>query len=153
MGGHPFFPLFVDLADKRVVVIGAGRVAARRVCELSQFGPSIAVVAPEAHADIAALVATGRVTLERRAYRESDLNGADMALAATGDAALNAEIGEACRRRGIPVNISSDRALCDFLFPGIAKRENIVVGVTASGEDHRRARALTEEIRSLLDGQ
>jgi siroheme synthase (precorrin-2 oxidase/ferrochelatase) len=49
------------------------------------------------------------------------------------------------------VNASSDRTLCDFYFPGIVREENVVVGVTASGEDHTCARHVTEQIRNLLN--
>ena len=56
-----------------------------------------------------------------------------------------------CRLRNIPVNASSDRTLCDFYFPGIVREDNVVVGVTTSGEDHICARRVTEQIRNLLN--
>jgi len=150
MADYPRFPMFVDLSEKRVVVVGAGVIAARRATVLAQFTPFVTVIAPEVHPDLEALALTGRARLVRRAYEEADLHGADVVLAATDDAGLNAAICRACGRRGIPVNASSDRALCDFYFPGIVREGNVVVGVTASGEDHARARRVTRQIRDAL---
>ena len=151
MAEYPCFPLFIDLSARHVVVVGAGKIAARRVAVLSQFTPHITVISPEVHSDIEALAVAGRLRLIRRAYEMTDISGADIVLAATDDAELNATICDDCRLRDIPVNASSDRTLCDFYFPGIAREENVVVGVTASGEDHTCARHVTEQIRNLLN--
>ena len=150
MAEYPRFPMFVDLSAKHVVVVGAGKIAARRVAVLAQFTPRITVIAPKVHADIEALAAEGRVCLVRRAYDMTDISGADIVLAATDDAELNATICDDCRLRDIPVNVSSDRTLCDFYFPGIVREGNLVVGVTAGGEDHTRARHVTGQIRNVL---
>ena len=146
MPKYPFFPAFVDLSGRRVLVVGGGRIAARRVGTLVQFCPNVTVVAPRIHPDIAAL----NVAIEERPYRDGDLEGADLVLACTDDAGLNAAIAARCRERGIPVNVASDRTLCDFLFPGVARRDNLVVGVTAGGEDHALAKRVTGEIREYL---
>ena len=151
MAEYPRFPMFIDLSTKHVVVVGAGKIAARRTAVLTQFTPHITVIAPEVHPDIEALAAAGKLRLVRRAYEATDLGGADVVLAATDDAGLNAAICEDCRLRGIPVNASSDKALCDFYFPGIVREGSIVVGVTASGEDHSRAKRVAEQIRNVLN--
>ena len=151
MADYPRFPMFVDLSEKRVVVVGAGQIAARRVTTLCAFCGHIEVIAPDIHPDIQALETAGRVKIVRRAYRPGDIDGADIVLAATDDASLNAEIALACRRRGILVNVTSDKALCDFYFPGVAMDGGVVIGVTAGGQDHRRARAVTERVRECLE--
>ena len=101
--------------------------------------------------DIAALAARGRVKTVARAYREEDLDGAELVLACTDDGALNAAVAEACRERRIPVNDASDRSRCDFLFPGIARRGPVVAGVTAGGRNHALARRATEAVRRCLE--
>ena len=150
MPEYPFFPMFVDLSRRRALSVGGGRIAARRVSALVQFCPSITVVAPSIHPEIEALADGGRVRIVRRSYREADLEGMDIVLACTDDGALNAAIAAVCRARGIPVNVASDRTQCDFLFPGIARRDGLVVGVTAGGGDHRLARRATEALRDYL---
>jgi len=151
MAEYPFFPAFVDLSDRRALVVGGGRIAARRASTLSQFCPNVTVVAPAIHPDIAALAARGQVKVVERAYRDGDLDGAELVLACTDDGALNAAIVIACRARRIPVNDASDRGRCDFLFPGIARRGAVVAGVTAGGGDHALARRATEAVRRCLE--
>lgn len=151
MADYPFFPAFVDLSDRQALVVGGGRIAARRVNTLAQFCPNVTVVAPAIHPDIAALAARGWVKTVERAYREEDLDGAELVLACTDDGALNAAVVEACRARRIPVNDASDRTRCDFLFPGIARRGEVVAGVTAGGADHALARRATEAVRQCLE--
>ena len=151
MEDYPFFPVFVDLSGRRALVVGGGRIAARRVNTLSQFCPNVIVVAPSIHPDIATLAARGRVKTVARPYREEDLDGAELVLACTDDGALNAAVAEACRERRIPVNDASDRSRCDFLFPGIARRSPVVAGVTAGGRDHALARRATEAVRRCLE--
>ena len=151
MADYPFFPAFVDLSDRRALVVGGGRIAARRVNTLAQFCPNVTVVAPAIHPDIAVLAAEGRVKTVERAYRDGDLDGADLVLACTDDGALNAAIVAACRARRIPVNDASERSRCDFLFPGIARRGAVVAGVTAGGGDHALARRATQAVRRCLE--
>lgn len=146
-----YFPLFVDLSEKKAVVVGAGRIARRRVGVLLDFCPSVTVIAPEALPEFEHLEEQGRITLIRREYRREDILDADLVLAATDDARVNADIYSACRCMGILVNVCSDRTKCDFYFPGIAVKGDVVAGVTASGADHREARRIRERIQELLD--
>ena len=74
-----------------------------------------------------------------------------MAQSSSGYVSDIARLGRVCRERGIPVNVSTDSALCDFLFPGVARKGALVAGITAGGEDHSAARRLTEAVRKLLE--
>ncbi len=143
----PWFPMFVDLTDKRILVVGAGRIAARRAGTLTRFCDHVTVVAPSVHPDIEGM----DVTLCLRCYDPADLDGVDLAVAATDDAELNAAIAKSCRERGIPVNVASDHTLCDFYFPGVAVQGDVVAGITAGGIDHHLARRATEAVRKVLE--
>lgn len=145
-----YFPLFIDLEQKRVLVVGAGTIATRRIQTLLDFGPWLTVAAPEASEAVRQLAEEGRLELLSCSYREELLAGQSLVLAATNDDALNHQIAADCRARGIPVNAASDRKACDFYFPGIASEGDLVAGVTAGGTDHRLARTVTERIRQLL---
>lgn len=145
-----YFPLFVNLEGKKVCVFGAGTVAARRVTALLEFGCALHVIAPKAVPELRKLAEEGRLVWERYPYRPGMAEGSALVLAATDSRAVNEEIRRECRKLGIPVNVSSDRGLCDFYFPGLAVKEDLVVGVTAGGNDHRLARKVTERIREVL---
>ena len=148
-----YFPLFVDLEQKKIVVVGAGRIAERRIQTLLSFEAQITVIAPEASVKIRKLAKEGRLHWQQERWSpeaESFLDGSLFVLAAVDDGAVNKAVFRACRARGIPVNCSDDRTRCDFYFPGIVQNGNVVIGVTASGSDHKEARKTVEKIRSIF---
>lgn len=145
------FPLFVDLSATRVVFVGGGTVALRRIRTLLPFVDDIVVYAPEFSPELERFADDGAIQLVRRAYSASVLDGADMVLACTNDRALNDEIWAECKRRAVPVNVCSDRFKCDFQFPGVVQHDNLVVGVNAGGRDHRRVKQLRARIDRLMD--
>lgn len=145
-----YFPMFMDLSEKNVLFVGAGHVNTGRIKTMLDFVGSITVVSPDADTSITALDDEGRIILRRRRFDERDLDGADIVITATGHAGTDVRIAGMCRRRGIMVNAASDKTLCDFYFPGIARRDPLVVGVTASGEDHSLAAKASAYFRKIL---
>ena len=89
------------------------------------------------------------ILLLKRPFAEADLDGSALVLSAAGDETDKA-VAAACRARGIPVNAASDIELDDFYFPGIARQGSVVVGITASGTDHKAAHRVSEAVRELL---
>lgn len=128
-----FFPLFVDLTGRRVLVVGGGVVAERKVCALLGFGAEPLVVSPRATNEIRRLAQTGAVRLCAREYRQEDLEGAVLAIAAADDREVNRAVSRGACRRGIPVNVVDDPELCSFYFPATVRRGDFVVGVSTSG--------------------
>lgn len=145
-----YFPLFVDLTKKKVVFIGAGFIAQRRATVLSDFCSNITVIAPEICKEIEELEKEGNVTVVRKSYDKEDIAGADIVLAATGDPEVNEAVYRDCKELGITVNVSSDKALCDFYFPGIVKEGSMVAGISASGTAHRKARLIREGLSDIM---
>ena len=148
-----YFPLFVDLTKKSIIVIGAGKIAARRVKSLLPFVGDMKVIAPEVSSEITEMAASseGALVVEQRPFESSDLDGADMVLAVTNDKELNTRIGTLCNEKKILVNVSHEKELCDFYFPGVVQKDNVVIGITASGKDHSEARKVTEQIRAMME--
>ena len=148
-----YFPLFVDLTKKSIIVIGAGKIAARRVKSLLPFVGDMKVIAPEISSEITEMAAAseGALVIEQRPFESSDLDGADMVLAVTNDKELNTRIGALCKEKKILVNVSHEKELCDFYFPGVVQKDNVVIGITASGKDHSEARKVTEQIRAMME--
>ena len=151
MKNKRFFPMFVDLSDKKIVVVGGGNIATRRIKTLLQFTRNITAVAPKTTMELHELGKAGFVNLINRPVKRSDFAMAFMVIAATNDWKLNDEIHRVCREEGIYVNVASDRESCDFYFPGIYMRDEMVVGVTASGLDHKKAKRVREEIQKALE--
>lgn len=152
MNDNKFFPLFTDLTKKQIVVFGAGKIAARRVRTLLTFAGKIVCVAPECTEEIESLAQSGEIIYYKKCYERSDLEGADVVLAATNDSAVNERIYEACKAAGILVNVSSDRSKCDFHFPGITEYEGVVIGFNGGGKDHKKVREVRRKTEKLLKG-
>lgn len=146
----PYFPLFVDLSEKKIFVVGAGTIAKRRIRSLSEFTNHLTVIAPEVNPELSRMEQEGKISILRKKYEKSDILGADMVIAATNDHRTNEEIWKVCREKHILVNVCSDKEKCDFYFPGLALEEDLVVGVTANGNNHKRARKAVERIREVL---
>jgi siroheme synthase-like protein len=142
----PYYPIFLDLAGKPVLVAGAGKVALRKTKGLLEAGARVTVVAPRAGREFAAL----DVTLHRRAFRPADLRGAVLAFAATDDRRVNHAVMLAARRRGIPVNVADSRDECSFIVPARITRGNLQIAISTGGESPRTAAALRRKIEENL---
>lgn len=145
------FPMFFDISDKHAVFVGGGTIALRRIRTLLPFVNEITVFAPDFSPELERFAADGVIELVRKPYEPSVLEGADLVFACTNDRALNDEVCAECKRRKILVNVCSDRFKCDFHFPGVAVHENMVVGVSAGGKDHRRVKQLRARIERLME--
>ncbi|MBO4365856.1 MAG: bifunctional precorrin-2 dehydrogenase/sirohydrochlorin ferrochelatase, partial [Eggerthellaceae bacterium] len=146
-----FFPIYVDLSNHHVVFVGGGTIAMRRIRTLLPFVDDIVVYAPDFSPELERFAVDGAIRLVRKEYDPSVLDGADIVMVCTNKPDLNDEVYEECKRRDILVNVCSDRFKCDFHFPGVAARDNIVVGVSAAGKDHRRVKQVRARIQALLD--
>lgn len=151
---HRWFPMFFDLRQWRVLVVGGGKIAQRRIQTLLEFEPGqLRIVAREVGSKVKEWQSLPGVEICEREYCPEDLDGCRMVLAATDDPVLNQEIGAQCRKRGILVNVASDQTLCDFHFPGSAVNGPVTVGINAAGLDHRLARKTREQIQELFTGK
>lgn len=145
----PFFPLFIDLWQKKIVIVGAGTIALRRMRSLLPFAPELWIVAPEITVDRPSIPET--VHLLKQEYESSVCQGAFLVLAATDDKELNARICRDGRAAGAFVNNASDHEQCDFYFPSIIRDEQKVIGLNGGGMDHRGTKELRKKVEQVLD--
>ncbi|WP_455716033.1 precorrin-2 dehydrogenase/sirohydrochlorin ferrochelatase family protein [Anaerosporobacter sp.] len=145
-----YFPIFINLIEKRVVVVGGGEVATRRVQTLCSFGCNIEVIAPEISDSLIKLVKEEKIVWHARKYQQEDVCGATIVVTATNRREINQLVGRECTTLSIPVSVADSKEESTFYFPGIAKEDSVVVGVTASGTNHRIAKRVTDGIKSVL---
>lgn len=145
-----YYPVLLDLAGRRCVMIGGGLVAERRVAGLVTAGAHISVISPRVTRALAALAAEGRIDHEPRAYREGDLAGADLAFVATDAGAVNAAVAREARERGLWINAADDPARCTFILPALVRRGDLTVAVATGGSSPALARAIREELETYL---
>ena len=151
MKNKPYFPMFIDLSDKNIVVVGGGNIATRRVKTLLSFTRNIRVIAPKVTMEMMELSKAGYVELITRPVKRTDFAMAYMVIAATNDWKLNDEIYRVCKEEGIYVNVADDKSKCDFYFPGIYMKDEVVIGITASGLDHSRAKKVRLAIQEAME--
>ena len=148
---NTYFPLFVNIKEKDILVFGGGNIATRRIKAMLPYGACIRIIAPEISEELQQLAEqNGNLILDYRKYKLSELQKPDFVLAATNDEKVNQTIFRECRHKGILVNVASNRELCDFYFPGVVQQGDITVGITANGKNHKKAAEVTEQIRKLL---
>ena len=144
MSGSKHFPLFIDRAGRKAVIIGGGTVGLRRAEALVRFGAEVTVISPHLSKELPG------IRHIPRAYRPGDLAGAFLAAAATDDPAVNAAAGREARQAGILFNRSDCRTECDFFFPALCEGGGLTAGVVGDGSDHHRTAAAAKRIREKL---
>ena len=145
-----YLPVFLKITDRPCLVVGGGKVAARKVRLLARAGASITLVSPALCDEVAAAVKKGTVRHVERGFQDDDLDGVILVIAATDDAALNRSVSELARRQRIPVNVVDSPALCSFIMPSIIDRSPLQVAVSTGGKSPVLARLLRARLESFI---
>jgi siroheme synthase-like protein len=143
LSGLKHYPVFLDLKDRPVLVVGAGKVALRKTRGLLEAGARVTVVAPECEAEFETLP----VRMISRRFRASDLGGAVLVFAATDDRLANHRVAIAAKGRGLFANVADCVEECDFIVPARVQRGGVQVAIATGGENPR----LSAELRRKLD--
>ncbi len=151
MSKNTHLPLYVDMKGKEVLIFGGGKIAKRRINTMYDFEASVTVVAPSVLPEIKEL--EGVVIVEKpytpgmiRKLGESGI-APFIVLAATNDKAVNEEIYKESKALGIAVNNASNQKQCDFMFPAVIRKGDMVIGVTSGGRDHKGTAKMAKMLR------
>ncbi|MFN8034948.1 MAG: bifunctional precorrin-2 dehydrogenase/sirohydrochlorin ferrochelatase [Acidimicrobiia bacterium] len=153
------YPVSLVVGGRRCVVVGGGRIAARKIAGLLAAGATVHVVSPELADDVRALADRGAVTVAERVFEPADLDGAWLACSATGDPAVNRAVFEAGEARRVWVNSADDPAHCSYTLMSVVRRGDVVVTIGTGGRSpalatwlrDRARRELGPEYETLLD--
>lgn len=146
-----YYPVYLNLRGRRCVIIGGGTVAEGKIARLLDSGARICVVSPDATPGIRQLVADGSVQWEERKYRDGDLEGAFIAIAATNVREVNRQIFEEANERGVILNAVDDPPNCSFIAPSIVQRGPVTLAISTGGVSPALARKLRESLQSSDD--
>jgi precorrin-2 dehydrogenase/sirohydrochlorin ferrochelatase len=124
------YPVNLDLAGRKVLVVGAGPVAARKVAGLLRAGAAVSVVAPEAVAEIAE---DPDVRWHQRPYRRGEVASYRLAITATDDPAVNRQVARDGEAANVLVNSADDPANCSFILPAVVRRGDLQLTVSTNG--------------------
>ncbi|HSW12611.1 MAG TPA: siroheme synthase CysG [Solimonas sp.] len=144
------FPIFLRLKDARVLLVGGGEVAARKLRLLRKAGARIEVIARELNAEIGELAASGEVRHLGAEFDAAQVDGCRLVIAATDDHALNARVAAAAMVANVPVNVVDDPELSTYITPSIVERSPVTIAIGTGGAAPVLARRLRERIETLL---
>lgn len=141
------FPVFLDLDDRLVVVVGGGAVATERAAKLASHGARVRVVSPEVSPALAALIADATVLEHRpRAYAEGDLDGAVLVIAATDVAEVNATVRLHALAAGAQVNVADDPDGSTAIIPALMRSGDLAIAITTGGASPVVSRRIREDL-------
>jgi precorrin-2 dehydrogenase / sirohydrochlorin ferrochelatase len=143
------FPMFVKVAGRPVLVVGAGKVAEGKIEGLLDTGAQIRVVALKANDAVWERARRSEIELEERAFTPSDLDGAFLAIVATPSRSLNEAVYREAQRRRVLCNVVDVPELCDFFYPAVVRRGDLQIAVSTSGQSP----SLAQRIRQDLEQQ
>ena len=141
-----YFAAFLDLRGKPGVVVGGGRVAALKTEALLRSGVRVTVIAPEICERLSELALVGALRLERRRFAPGDLVGAEVAIVATNDPAVDESVSAAARALRVPVNVADNAALSSFIMPAVVDRAPLQIAISTAGSSPVLARKLRTAI-------
>jgi uroporphyrin-III C-methyltransferase/precorrin-2 dehydrogenase/sirohydrochlorin ferrochelatase len=145
-----YFPAFFDLTAQKVLIVGGGEVALRKLALLTRSGAKVTVVAPQMLPEFGEQAAAGKISALVREFLPGDLEGARLVIVATSRRAVNRWIAALSEARGIPVNVVDDREASRFIVPALIDRDPVLVAISTGGASPVLARRLRERLEALI---
>ena len=144
-----FYPILIRLKEMKVVVVGGGMVAQRKIDTLLACHADVHVIARELTPKLNEYLEEKRITLRGYEFKESHLDGAFVVIAATDDPILNRQVSEMASARGLLINAVDQPADCNFIVPSILRRGDLMIAVSTSG----KSPAFAKKVREGLEEQ
>jgi precorrin-2 dehydrogenase/sirohydrochlorin ferrochelatase len=141
-----YYPVNLDLRERRCVVVGGGQVAERKTLSLLEAGAEVTVVSPSLTPKLADLAASGKVLQVPAPFHEAHLAGAHLVIAATNDRSVNRAVAQLCRKKGILVNVAAPPEESSFIVPSVVERGDLVISVSTSGASPALSRSIRQEL-------
>jgi uroporphyrin-III C-methyltransferase/precorrin-2 dehydrogenase/sirohydrochlorin ferrochelatase len=145
-----YFPVFLDLKQRRCLLVGGGDVATRKGRLLAKAGAILRVVAPQISPELRDLVQQCQGEIHLREYQATDVDDCVLAIAATDIDSLNQIISEDAKAKNIPVNVVDSPALCTYITPAIIDRSPLVIAISSGGESPVLARLIRAKLETLI---
>jgi siroheme synthase-like protein len=145
-----FFPIYLNLSGKRVVVIGGGEVAERKVASLSGTDAAITVISLTLTSQLLTLSKSNAINWQKRSYVPGDCSDATLVFSATDDPNVNHQVWEEATQAGILINTADQPSLCDFIMPAVVRRGELAVAISTGGASPALAATLREQLSEAL---
>lgn len=145
-----YYPIMLDICEKDCIVVGGGKVAARKVLSLLDAHANVIVISPNIIEDLQKLYKEKKIHWINRAYEEGDLKEAYLVYVATDDPKVNGRCLQEARKEEVLINIVDKPAMCDFIVPASVKRGDLHLTISTSGKSPMLARKIREDLEGLF---
>jgi len=145
-----YLPIMLRLQDRKVLVVGGGQVATRKIAMLLRAGASVRLVADTVDPALAQTLSEPPHEVLQKRFQPEHVDGVTLVVAATNNNEVNLQVCEQSRERGVPVNVVDNPALCDFIFPSIVDRSPVIVAVSSGGKSPVLARLLRSRLETYI---
>lgn len=145
-----YYPIMLNITNKKCLVIGGGNVAYRKILSLLEFGGTVTAIAPKFIKDIWELSKNNRIELIDRKYQKNDVQNYNLVIVATNDKMLNKEISKECIDNNIPVNVVDDKELSTFITPSVIRRGDLTISISTNGKSPLLSRRIREMLENVI---
>jgi precorrin-2 dehydrogenase len=148
-----YYPVSLDIKDRKCLVVGGGGVGTRKVKTLVECGAKVTVVSPGVSSQLLELVNNGLIVLEKRSYKETDLDGMFLVIGTTDSEKLNRQISMDAEKLNMLCNIADRPEVCNFILPSIVNRGDLTISISTSGKSPALAKKLRIELEEQFGGE
>jgi len=145
-----FFPAYINFENKKILLIGAGKIALEKLEKLLDFTQEITILSEHYSDDFLSLVKMHQLIYYQRKYKEKDINGFDIVIVATDNKKLYEKIYSESRDSRVLINCVDNANYCDFIFPSYIKKGDLTISVSTSGASPAFAKQLRQYIEKLI---
>jgi precorrin-2 dehydrogenase/sirohydrochlorin ferrochelatase len=141
-----YYPVNLDIKNKKCLVVGGGSVSSRKVDTLLKCGTKITVVSPEFSESLQKLGDKGTIIIKNKAYKSSDLEGMFLVIGATDNEQLNRKISADADKQNVLCNIADVPDASNFVLPAIVSRGDLTIAISTSGKSPAFAKKLRKDL-------
>ncbi|HEY6400712.1 MAG TPA: bifunctional precorrin-2 dehydrogenase/sirohydrochlorin ferrochelatase [Blastocatellia bacterium] len=145
-----YYPIYLDLKGRDVLVVGGGAIAEGKAMQLVEAGARVTVVSPELTETLRAAAGRGEITHLNGPFIEENLNGLFLVVSATNDRRVNERVANAARKRGLLCNVVDQPDLCNFITPALVTRGELQISVSTGGGSPTLTQRVKREVAALI---
>jgi siroheme synthase-like protein len=146
-----YLPIAVKIKGRRVIVVGGGKIALRKVLNFLDAGARVHVIAPALHPEMRGLYTEGKITWDEKLFSEDDIKGAALVVSATDKKVVNEKVSRAARKKDIAVNVVDQPGISDFISPAIIRHARAIIAVYTDGKDPALSRDIKDYLKEMWD--
>jgi len=141
-----YYPVNLDVRNRKCLVVGGGSVGTRKVKTLLECGATVTVISKEMSKDLKKFAAKEMLLLKERPYRSSDLENMFLVICTTSDEKLNLKINSDAEKRNMLCNVADVPEVCNFILPAIVQRGDLIIAISTSGNSPAFAKKLRKDL-------